>query len=292
MLVTVDDVSRSFVRKRRGKETKFWALKHVSFEVADGEMLTIIGPSGCGKSTLLNCIAGLTNYDEGTIAVDGATVQGPGPERAVVFQHASLLPWRTVERNVAFGLALQRQVPREQHAERVRKALELVGLGNFKDHYPGELSGGMQQRVNLARALATEPELLLMDEPFGALDALTKQALQDELAVLASRSHLTAIFITHDIEEAVYLGDRVLAMAASPGRVLEVIAVPFPHPRSREITQAPEFQALVLRLRRLLQPRATNSEFPGSEQPHGSVFFAAGATPSTELRPEDQGKRA
>lgn len=265
MLVTVEDVSRFFIRKRRGRETKFWALKNVSFDVADGEMLTIIGPSGCGKSTILNCIAGLASFDEGTITVDGAPVRGPGPERAVVFQHASLLPWRTVERNAGFGLALQRQVPKEQRAERVRKALDLVGLGNFKDHYPGELSGGMQQRVNLARALATEPELLLMDEPFGALDALTKQALQGELAILASRSHLTTIFITHDIEEAVYLGDKVLVMSASPGRVVEVIAVPFPHPRSREITQAPEFLALVQRLRQLLQTQATDHELSRTE---------------------------
>lgn len=266
MLVTVEDVSRFFIAKRRGHEAKFWALKHVSFDVADGEMLTIIGPSGCGKSTVLNCIAGLTRYDEGTITLDGTVVRGPGPERAVVFQHASLLPWRTVEHNVGFGLALQRQVPRQQHPERVRKALELVGLSNFKDHYPAELSGGMQQRVNLARALATEPDLLLMDEPFGALDALTKQALQDELGTLASRSRLTTIFITHDIEEAVYLGDKVLVMSASPGRVIEVIPVPFPHPRTREITQAPAFLALVQRLRLLLQPHTADRELSGSEQ--------------------------
>lgn len=260
MLVTVEDVSRFFIAKRRGHEAKFWALKHVSFDVADGEMLTIIGPSGCGKSTVLNCIAGLTRYDEGTITLDGTVVRGPGPERAVVFQHASLLPWRTVEHNVGFGLALQRQVPRQQHPERVRKALELVGLSNFKDHYPAELSGGMQQRVNLARALATEPDLLLMDEPFGSLDQLTRRSVGDLLLQLwwseDAQARKTVLFVTHDTAEAILLADEVWVLSPRPCRLLSRVPVSLQRPRGRSLITTPEFQRVVRQVEDILDTGA------------------------------------
>jgi NitT/TauT family transport system ATP-binding protein len=227
-------------------------LDDVSFTVGAGEVVAIVGPSGCGKSTLLNCIAGLTSFDRGKIVVDGEEVTGPGFERAVVFQHASLLPWRTIKRNIAYGLELRRDVSKAEISARADEVIELVGLDGFASHYPHEVSGGMQQRTNLARALAVDPALMLMDEPFGALDALTKEMLQDELAALATRLSRTTVFITHDISEAVFLGDVVYVMSRRPGRIEARIPVPLKRPRERAVTTTPEFEAIVAELRRLL----------------------------------------
>ncbi|MBS1844300.1 MAG: ABC transporter ATP-binding protein [Actinobacteria bacterium] len=249
----VAHLGKSYRRRGSSDGTEVAVLQDVSLEAKAGEFVTVIGPSGCGKSTLLTCIAGLTEVGDGTIEVDGAAVSGPGPDRAVVFQHASLLPWRTIERNVGYGLELRRDLSRGEIRSRVARMLELVGLGEFAGHYPHEISGGMKQRANLARALVVEPKLVLMDEPFGALDAITKETLQDELAALAGRMRRTTVFITHDIEEAVFLGDKVVVMSPLPGRVAAELPVPFPRPRRREVTAEPEFAALVQRLRGLIQ---------------------------------------
>jgi NitT/TauT family transport system ATP-binding protein len=250
----VAGVEKTFVRRVKGGLHRNTVLADIDLDVRRGEFVTVIGPSGCGKSTLLNCIAGLTPYDRGAITVDGVEVRGPGPERAVVFQQASLLPWRTVERNVAYGLELRRECTPQEIKARVAAALELVGLTGFETHYPREISGGMQQRANLARALAVDPQLVLMDEPFGALDALTKEVLQDELSALAGHSPRATVFVTHDIEESVFLGDRVIVMSARPGRIEAVIEVPFPRPRERGISEEDEFKALVRELRARLRP--------------------------------------
>lgn len=228
------------------------ALRDVSFGIGAGECLTVVGPSGCGKSTVLNCIGGLVPYDGGSIAVDGRPVTGPGLDRAVVFQHASLLPWRTSEGNVAYGMELQRREPKKVIKEKAARALRLVGLEGFSASYPSELSGGMQQRVNLARALATEPEILLMDEPFGALDALTKERLQGELAYIIAQSGQAVLFITHDISEAVFLGDRVVVMSSAPGRIKRVFDVPFGRPRETSVQEDPEFQSMRKHIRQIL----------------------------------------
>jgi NitT/TauT family transport system ATP-binding protein len=227
-------------------------LDHIDLRARRNEFVTVIGPSGCGKSTLLNCIAGLTPYDSGTLSVDGRLIHGPGPDRAVVFQNASLLPWRTIRRNVAYGLELRRELKRSEIAERVDQAIQLVGLDGFASHYPHEVSGGMQQRANLARALAVDSALMLMDEPFGALDALTKEKLQDQLSSLATQMKRTTVFITHDIREAVFLGDTVYVMSGRPGHIEATIPVPFARPRSRAVTTTPEFEAIVTDLRRYL----------------------------------------
>jgi NitT/TauT family transport system ATP-binding protein len=256
----IEGLSKTFARRRRGGEEQP-VLDSVDLTATRREFVTVIGPSGCGKSTLLNCIAGLTTYDSGQLRVDGREVHGPGPDRAVVFQHASLLPWRTIERNVAYGVELRRELSRSKISERVHEAIELVGLSGFASHYPHEVSGGMQQRANLARALAVDPELMLMDEPFGALDALTKERLQDELSSLAARLARTTVFITHDIGEAVFLGDTVYVMSARPGRIDARIEVPFARPRAREITTTPEFEAIVTDLRaRLLGDSVPNPQ--------------------------------
>jgi NitT/TauT family transport system ATP-binding protein len=227
-------------------------LEDIHLAARRSEFVTVIGPSGCGKSTLLNCVAGLTSFDCGKISVGGNEVDGPGFERAVVFQQASLFPWRTIKRNVAYGLELRRDMSKAAISARADEVIELVGLTGFASHYPHEVSGGMQQRANLARALAVDPALMLMDEPFGALDALTKEMLQDELSSLATRMSRTTVFITHDIGEAVFLGDVVYVMSRRPGRIEARIAVPFERPRARAVTTTPEFEAIVAELRRRL----------------------------------------
>jgi NitT/TauT family transport system ATP-binding protein len=249
VLLEVDQLSKGFTHVADGRTERLTVLDQVSFSARRGEFVTIIGPSGCGKTTLLNCIAGLTAYDDGRILVEGARVDAPGADRAFVFQQASLLPWRTIAKNVAYGLELRRELPAERIRARVAEVLELVGLTGFEGHFPHQVSGGMQQRANLARALAVDPQLILMDEPFGALDALTKEALQDELSALIGQIDRTTVFITHDITEAVFLADKVIAMSARPGRIVAQLDVPFARPRSREVTQTPTFEGLVHDLR-------------------------------------------
>lgn len=227
-------------------------LSDVSFEMVRGEFVTVIGPSGCGKSTLLKCIAGLEDYQYGELLVDGVPVTGPSTECSVVFQAPSLLPWRRVLFNVEYGLRLRRGTPRDERRRRAEEALELVGLGGVASRFPHELSGGMQQRANLARALAVDPSLLLMDEPFGALDAMTREAMQDELVRIAQDRSRTTVFVTHDVEEAVFLGDRVIVMDRHPGRIAEIVPVELPRPRRRDVVESAEFQSIAGHLRELL----------------------------------------
>ena len=220
------------------------ACLDVTLDVRDGEFVSIVGPSGCGKTTLLKAIHGLLPVARGSIAIDGRPVNGPTEGAAMVFQSAALLPWRTVEGNVAYGLELM-GVPREERLARARRSIERVGLAGFERHLPHQLSGGMQQRVNLARALAMESGLLLMDEPFASLDAQTREFMQWELIKIWQRLRCTTIFVTHDIPEAIYLADRVVVFTARPGRVRTVIDVPFPRPRRLALKRSPEFLALV-----------------------------------------------
>ncbi|PZG53337.1 ABC transporter ATP-binding protein [Spongiactinospora gelatinilytica] len=210
------------------------ALQDVDLTVADNEFLTVLGPSGCGKTTLLKAIAGLIPWNEGDIFIDGSPVRGPGPERSMVFQNFALLPWATVLENVAFGLQM-RGVGKTERIERARALIETVGLGEFETKRPGELSGGMQQRVGIARALAVQPSVLLMDEPFGAVDEQTRRLLQEELLSIWEEHRLTVVFITHSMEEAVLLGDRVVLMSARPGRISEIVPVPLTRPRSSDV---------------------------------------------------------
>ncbi|MFG3258971.1 ABC transporter ATP-binding protein [Streptomyces sp. NPDC048172] len=230
-MITLRGVSKSFTGQD-GSTVE--ALRDVGLEVGENEFLTVLGPSGCGKTTLLKSVAGLVPWDEGEILVDGAPVRGPGPERSVVFQNFALLPWATVLDNVAFGLRM-RGVGRAEREERARALIATVGLAGFEGKLPGELSGGMQQRVGLARALAVRPRVLLMDEPFGAVDEQTRRLLQEELLALWEEHRLTVVFITHSMEEAVLLGDRVVLMSARPGRVAEIVPVNLPRPRSRDV---------------------------------------------------------
>ena len=226
------------VRKSYTKDGRTLAVVDVDrFTVRDGEFVTVIGPSGCGKSTLLHIMGGFIKAEAGTISVHGRHVNGPGPDRGMMFQEFALFPWKTVEGNVAWGLEAQ-GFKREQIDETVRAYLEMIGLTEFRNHYPAELSGGMKQRVALARVLAFNPEVLLMDEPFGALDAQTRESMQEELTRLWERTGKTIVFVTHDIDEAVYLGDRVVVLTARPGRIREEVKIDLPRPRSLEIKKS------------------------------------------------------
>jgi NitT/TauT family transport system ATP-binding protein len=230
-------------------------LADISFEVREGEFLCIVGPSGCGKTTLLRLLAGLIQRTGGAIEFYGKSVTGPGRDRAIVFQDYSkaLLPWRTVWGNISLSLEAC-GVPEAKRAGRIDALLAKMNLHRAARQYPSELSGGMQQRVQIARCLAQEPKLLLMDEPFGALDALTRQTLQDEVARLAVEQRTTVVFITHDLEEAIYLGDRVIALGANPGRIAEMIDVDIARPRDQlETREDPRFLAHRHRLFGLLQ---------------------------------------
>ena len=216
------------------------SLDRVSLDVAQGEFITLVGPSGCGKSTLLNLVGGLLMPTAGEVLVDGRPVTGPGPDRGVIFQQYALFPWLTAQQNVEFGLRLQ-GLGRRERAERARHYLRLVGLQDFGQALPRELSGGMKQRCAIARAYAVNPSLLLMDEPFGALDALTRVQMQDELLATWQQERKTVMFITHDVDEAVYLAGRVVVMSPRPGRISEIIDVPLPYPRNDEIRLSAEF---------------------------------------------------
>ena len=226
--VRVDRVSKRY----DGANGPVQALDHVAFDVADGEFVCIVGPSGCGKTTLFRIIAGLEPATTGHVALDGERVDGPSTDLGLVFQEYHLFPWRTIAGNVGFGLE-QAGVATAERERRVRDLLDLVGLDGFADTYPRDLSGGMKQRVALARALAVDPGLLLMDEPFGAVDAQTKKMLQDELLDIWRETGKTVLFVTHDVEEAVKLADRVVVMAKEPGRIREVVDVDIDRPRER-----------------------------------------------------------
>lgn len=217
------------------------AVDGLDVAIGDGEFVSIVGPSGCGKSTFLMAVAGLVPVASGEILLNGDPVKGPGDDRAVVFQDASLLPWRTVTGNIVYGLELREGRDRRHEREVVRRLIDTIGLTGFEDRYPHQLSGGMQQRVNLARALAVDPELMLLDEPFAALDAQTREAMQGELLRIWTEYRRTTVFVTHQIDEAVFLSDKVVVMSARPGRAVATIDVPFDRPRSLEIKRTPEF---------------------------------------------------
>ena len=219
----------------------FLAVNGVDLDVRPGELVSIVGPSGCGKTTFLNAVDGLLPISGGFLSLNGRPISGPGRDRAMVFQQASLLPWRSVLGNVLYGLELQGRLPRTAARDRAREFIELVGLHGFEEAYPSELSGGMQQRVNLARALATDPEMLLLDEPFASLDAQTREFMQLELLKIWARTSKTALFITHDIKEAIYLGDRVAVFTARPGRVKQVVGIDLPRPRELRVKREPRF---------------------------------------------------
>jgi NitT/TauT family transport system ATP-binding protein len=229
--IVVDRASKLFL------EGTVVAFRNVELNVRSNEVLCIVGPSGCGKTTLLRCIGGLLAPSSGQVLIDGQIVSSPRPGVAIVFQHFGLLPWKTVVDNVAFGLKIA-GVSRQQLAERVDHYIRLVGLAGFENQYPYQLSGGMQQRVGLARALAIHPEILLMDEPFASVDAQTREVLQEELLRLHERERKTMVFITHSIDEALVLGDRVVVMATRPGRVKEVLTVNFARPRDPAAVRA------------------------------------------------------
>jgi len=242
MKLEIDHVSKRYWLER--EDAEILALDSVTLSVADAEFMAIVGPSGCGKTSLLNIVAGLLPYEEGTVAIDGKRVSGPGIDRAVVFQHPSLLPWRTIAGNVRYGMELQRRFDEATMRERTAHFINMVGLHGFERRYPSELSGGMQQRVNLARALAADPAVLLMDEPFAALDAQTREFMQAELLKIWAQARKTVLFITHQINEAIYLADRVAVMSARPGRVKDVFEVPFGRPRTLALKRDPRFLQL------------------------------------------------
>ncbi|MBE7719749.1 ABC transporter ATP-binding protein [Lacrimispora indolis] len=237
--VKIDQVVKTY-SARKGEMT---ALNGVSLDIKENEFICVVGPSGCGKSTLLNIIAGLLEPTSGSVSVDGKAVEGPGPERGVVFQQYALFPWLTVLKNVEFGLALK-GIKGEQAREEAMKYLRMVDLEPFAGAYPKELSGGMKQRVAIARAYAVNPQVLLLDEPFGALDAQTRTQLQTELLSTWQKERKTCFFITHDVDEAIILAQKVIIMSARPGRIKEIVEIGIPYPRTQETKMTPEFLEL------------------------------------------------
>ncbi|MGQ3281641.1 ABC transporter ATP-binding protein [Bosea sp. (in: a-proteobacteria)] len=241
----VENVGKIFPAQRGGQPTR--ALMPTSLSVGDNDFIAILGPSGCGKSTLLRIIGGLETASEGQIMLDGAPVSGPGADRGFVFQSYTLFPWLTVVQNIAFGLR-EKGIAERERIDIARGWAERVGLASFVDHFPKQLSGGMQQRTAIARALANDPKILLLDEPFGALDNQTRALMQEMLLGIWERERKTVLFVTHDIEEAIFVGSRVVVMSARPGRIKADIAVDLPHPRPYTIKTSPEFVALKERL--------------------------------------------
>ncbi len=235
-LIEVNDLTVRYKIARTGQTLT--AVENVNLSVHAGEFVTVLGPSGCGKTTVMNVIAGLVQATEGEVLVDGERVTGPSPDRAVVFQDYALLPWRTVADNVKFGMELQSRYRGTDLRDKVQDAIELVGLKGFEKSYPRELSGGMQQRVGLARALVGDPRILLMDEPLGAVDALTREVMRAELEKLIEGTGKTVVFITHSIEEAILLGDRVVVFKSHPGSILEIHETNMPRPRSERGAQS------------------------------------------------------
>jgi NitT/TauT family transport system ATP-binding protein len=261
--IQVQDVGKTFAIKsasRRGASETFVAIENINLEVKAGEFFVIVGPSGCGKSTLLDLVGGLARPSSGRILIDGEPITGPALDRGFVFQQYALFPWRTAQKNIEFGLEAK-GVGKRQRAERAQHFLAMVGLAGFGDRYPHELSGGMKQRVAIARSLAYDPAVLLMDEPFAALDAQTRENLQRELLRIWEASGKTIVFITHGIDEAVFLGQRVAVMTSRPGRIKQVIDVPL-HSRLREedLRGAPEFTRLRSEIWSLLRDEFDKAE--------------------------------
>lgn len=244
------------------------AVKDVSFNVQPSEFVSLIGPSGCGKSTLLSIVAGFVKPTSGAALLDGVAITKPGLDRGVVFQQYSLFPWLTVRRNVEFGLRMA-GVPRSKREVDARTLLSLAGLLSFENHYPDQLSGGMKQRIGIVRALATSPQVLLMDEPFGALDTQTRVVMQEILTNMWQRFRISVLFITHDIEEAIFLSDRIYVMTARPGRIKAEITVPLPRPRKTGMTETPQFMKLVHELKGLIREESIAAM--GSELKSGGL---------------------
>jgi NitT/TauT family transport system ATP-binding protein len=251
------------VRKAYTKNAQTLQILDVErFSVAEGEFVTVIGPSGCGKSTFLHIMGGFVQAESGVIRVNGKEVTGPGPDRGMMFQEFALFPWRTVAGNIAWGLEAQ-GVPKDKITTTVWTYLQITGLAEFSNHYPAELSGGMKQRVALARVLAFDPEVLLMDEPFGALDAQTRETMQEELTRLWGQSGKTIVFVTHDIDEAVYLGDRVVVLSARPGRIREEVKIDLPRPRALEVKKSVRCLEYRNRIWDLIRAEATSAGSSG-----------------------------
>lgn len=246
--IDIRDVTVSFTQNGSTLD----AVSGISLKVEPGEFVSIVGPSGCGKSTLLNLVAGFLKPTLGEASVDGTAIRGPGADRGVVFQQYSLFPWLRVRENVEFGLKMQGVCSSERQS-RARTLLGLAGLLSFENHYPDQLSGGMKQRVGIVRALATGPQVLLMDEPFGALDAQTRVVMQEILTNMWQQLRLSVLFITHDIEESIFLSDKVYVMTARPGRIKAEIPVPLPRPRTAEMTSSPAFVAIQQQLKALIR---------------------------------------
>ena len=255
--IAVRNASKVYVTARGSTVS----LDRVSLDIGRGEFITLVGPSGCGKSTMLNLIGGLLLPSAGEVLVDGTAVAGPGPDRGVIFQQYALFPWLTALQNVEFGLRLK-GLGKQERAERARHYLRLVGLQDFAHALPKELSGGMKQRCAIARAYAVDPAVLLMDEPFGALDALTRVQMQDDLLATWEQERKTVVFITHDVDEAVYLASRVVVMSPRPGRISEIIDVPLPYPRNEELRLSPEFAAIRARVWRGVHHSPTPAQVP------------------------------
>lgn len=241
--VVIEDVRKSYM----GRSGEVVALNGVNLEIAHNEFVTVVGPSGCGKSTLLNIIAGLLEPTSGRVICNGKEVHGTGMDRGVVFQQYALFPWLTVMKNVMFPLNMK-GIKGKEAEETAMKYIRMVDLEKFADHYPKELSGGMKQRVAIARAYAAEPEILLMDEPFGALDAQTRTQLQQELLDTWEKEQKTCFFITHDVDEAIILGQRVVIMSARPGRIKDIVDIDIPYPRNQETKMSPRFLELKNRI--------------------------------------------
>jgi len=248
-MLEVRRLSKIFFEQNDPRKPGLVALYNISLAIRKNEFVSLLGPSGCGKTTLIRIIAGLLTADRGEVLVNSQLVNSPGRDRCMVFQQFGLLPWRTVVSNVEFGLEID-GVPREERRELAGKYLELVGLKGFENYYPHQISGGMQQRVGIARALSKRPEILLMDEPFGAVDAQTREQLQEELLKIWTQTETTVVFVTHSIDEAIYLSDRVVVMQARPGRIKEEVIIDLPRPRwEGDIKADPRFAQLRARLR-------------------------------------------
>jgi NitT/TauT family transport system ATP-binding protein len=253
--LVIRDLTKTYYDVYSGQHVT--AVEGVSLSVAQGEFVSIVGPSGCGKTTLLNIIAGFLPPTRGEVLLNGRRVQGPGPDRGVVFQSFALFPWKTVLDNVAFGLKM-RGVPRAERERVAREYIALVGLAGSEDRYPHELSGGMQQRVGVARVLANHPEVMLMDEPFASVDAQTRMTLQEELTRIWEAKRPTVLFVTHDVDEAVFLANRVIVLTARPARVREVVPVDLPRPRSwTALVEDAAYKRLVARVLALVRAPAS-----------------------------------
>lgn len=261
--IKAENISKLFKIKNNGKKngnSHLVALDGINLEVKKGEFLALVGPSGCGKSTLLDIVGGMTKPNSGRVYIDGKPINGPALDRGIVFQGYALFPWRTAIENVEFGLEVK-EVPKSKRDAIARKYLSLVGLSGFESRYPYELSGGMKQRVAIARALAYDPDVLLMDEPFGALDAQTREILQVQLLKIWDETHKTVLFVTHSIDEAIFLADRVVIMTARPGIIKKIVNVELPRPRLDEETKSsPEFAKIRFDIWGLLKEEVSKAQ--------------------------------